>query len=101
MPDAMRALLQYMEGFRCPENLMLQLFMPCRPCFCLDFNMFPSVETRYRSYKASLQVKMSRIPEPLVESMKSVIKGLRKQKILMNYGPLGFQILKAAHVVNI
>lgn len=43
---------------------------------------------------------MGRIPELLVEVRKSVIKGLRK-KILINYSPLGFQILKVIYAVDI
>lgn len=44
---------------------------------------------------------MGRIPELLVEVMKSVIKGLRKQKILISYSPSDFQILKVTYVINI
>lgn len=75
---------------------MLQLFIPPHLCLCLDFNMFLLWRCNYCLYstKVSFQVKMGRIPELLVEVMKSVIKGLRKQKILINYSPSGFQILK-------
>lgn len=44
---------------------------------------------------------MGRIPALLVEVMKSVIKGLREQKILINCSPWGFQILKVICAIDI